>query len=213
MGIRFELEEAEKKAILRALKKVDREATIVLRRAVNNDAKKVREILAKQVNKSYAFTRKEGGSTNLTSIKGMMEITKATTSNPVAIIKAKGPSHDLIDLKVTQSGKKSRVLKAKVLKASKLTRLEHDGIKAFITTFRSGHMAVVERVKGKKALNRKSGKSREVTKNNMALKSLYTISKPTMLGGEHGYKSVALQVSAELEKHVNKQMDRLMGGR
>lgn len=176
----------------------ERDSNKLLRRAVNITAKKAMDMTAKATNKSYVYKFK------LEGIKEAMSLKKATMGNLEAVIKVKGPENPITNFKVTGQG--GKVLKAKVLRASKLTALQIGDIKAFMTSFKSGHEAVVQRVPDQKAKNRPPGKKSMITKHNQKLKALMSPSIPTMVGGEHGYGKVENEVSELLQRNVYNEM-------
>ncbi len=57
---------------------------------------------------------------------------------------AKGPMRDIMDF-MTQPNTDTAAAAAKVLNSGAMKPLEAGGLKAFITTFRSGHTAIVQR--------------------------------------------------------------------
>lgn len=186
--------------IMKALEGDVRTTKKALRKAINDTAKDAKKLIAHTANREYAGTKIKLGALN-----SAMSIQKATIDSLQATIKAKNPANDLSDFKVTKGGKKSGV-KAKVLKSSSLKSLQVGDIKAFLITFGSGHTAVVQRVSGKRAHSRKAGRKRTITRHNMALKALYSVSTTTMLGGEHGYGKVQNEIHNKLQQHIDHEV-------
>lgn len=118
------------------------QAPEILRLSINSAARKVRKSIVKQVGQQYTIKesilrdRKKGAPTVSAAKKGSIG----------AVIRSKGPVNDLVDFLV-QPGNDGA--KAKVLQSGSLKTLERGGVKAFITRFASGHIAVVQRQPGK----------------------------------------------------------------
>lgn len=114
----------------------------ILRLSINAAARKVRKQMAKDVGDIYTIQdsvlkdRKNGAPTVSAAKKGSMG----------AVIRSRGPVNDLTDFQVRTG---DRGAQAKVLRSGGLKNLEQDGVKAFITRFESGHIAVVQRQPGK----------------------------------------------------------------
>lgn len=53
-------------------------------------------------------------------------------------------------------------------------------------------------------------KSGRITKHNQRLKSLYSVSIPSMLGGEHGFLKVEGEVNTLLQENLSKEVAKLL---
>lgn len=167
----------------------------ILRKSVNEAANKTKKRLVIEAQKRYMI--KTSRFNKATKIK------RASTSTLQAIIKANGSVLELRDYKVTPNryanGKnRPSVFKGQVVKSGSPKSLEVGGVKAFITKFKSGHIAVVQRVAGKRM---KSNPSKEF------LKKLLSPSVPTMLGSE---KKVYGVVSPEIPKYLQESLRKYM---
>ena len=197
--IRITVSQSDISGINKVLENTSKNSNKVLRKAINDTAKKALLMIARTTAKAYV------GKFNVSTLKEKMELKKATVGNLEAIISSRGSANDLIDFKVT--GKSGKVLKAKVLKSSKLEKLVKGDAKAFISTFSSGHTAVVQRDSGGIIKSRRS-RSGKVTKHNQRLKSLYSVSVPSMLGGEYGYPRS--KVDELLQENISKEVAKLL---
>ena len=180
----------------RKLGNMKKEAPKVLKVALNDTAKEGRKDLASEAQKTYAV--KKAG------FNKSMKINKARVGNLEAEIVSEGRPLGLKDFKVTPAsykpgnGKPPDVIKAKVLKSSSYKPLEKGGIKAFVTQFSNGHIAVAQR----------RGDER------LPIKTLSSNSIPKMIGNEKRvYKVVKPKIQKNLKKNVNKQIKKVLSKR
>lgn len=209
MDIEVRVDENDLKRLEHTLKYLGEDADKGLAKVVNKTAKEAKKLLAKQSNSEYATT-----DLGLRGFNNAMNIKTATGKNPVAEIISKDGSRELYKFKVSpktatrKNGRRPRTFKAKVLKASSFKKMQTADIKAFVTTFKSGHTTLVERNPGKKIRNRR-GKG--ITKHNMALKALYAVPVPNMLAGEHGYLKASAMIDDVLQKNIDMEIEKLLG--
>lgn len=179
--------------IAQKLGNLSKDAPVVLKLAINETANKTRTLMAKEVQKAYTI--------KLGSAKKYMKIKKATTKKPVAIISSKGNPTIVNDHKISpakmQTGKnKPNIIKAKVLRKSKMKPLQREGIKAFLTKFTNSGLhkvGVVERV----------GKER------YPIKPIYSPAISQMLGSERNVLNVIQpEVGEILQGEITRQIDR-----
>ena len=83
----------------------------------------------------------------------------------------------------------------KVLNESKLTALEVEGRKAFETTFRSGHTAIVQRR----------------TEDRLPIKKLLAPAVPHLYG--KSYEEAELDYYGILQKHIQQQVEKVLAQR
>lgn len=178
--------------IERKLGQMRSEAPKVLKDAINQTAKQARKDLATEAQKTYVV--KSG------RFNRAMKIKNATAGNLEATIKATGKVMGLKDFKVSPAtmrtgANRPEILKAKVLKAGSMKSLEMGKLKAFITKFSSGHLAVAQR-RGTKRL---------------PIKTLSSNSIPTMLGNEKRvYGIVEPNIKKNLKDNVQKQVRKVL---
>ena len=141
--MRVEYDRNMLRRVEKKLGRMKREAPKVLKTALNDTAKVGRKDLADKAQKTYAV-KKSG-------FNKSMKINKARVNNLEAEIVSEGRPLGLKDFKVTPasykpgSGQPPEIIKAKVVKSSSYKPLEKGGIKAFVTRFSSGHVAVAQR--------------------------------------------------------------------
>lgn len=209
MAIEVRVDENDWRRLEHTLKYLGEDADKGLAKVVNKTAKEAKKLLAKQSNSEYATT-----DLGLRGFNNSMKVISATGKNPVAEIISKDGSRELYKFKVSpktatrKNGRRPRTFKAKVLKASSFKKMQTADIKAFVTTFKSGHTTLVERTPGKRMRNRR-GKG--ITKHNMALKALYAVPVPNMLAGEHGYLKASSMIDDVLQKNIDMEIEKLLG--
>ena len=209
MAIEVRVDENDWRILEHTLKYLGEDADKGLAKVVNKTAKEAKKVLAKQSNSEYATT-----DLGLRGFNNAMKVKTATGKNPVAEIISKDGSRELYKFKVSpktatrKNGRRPRTFKAKVLKASSFKKMQTADIKAFVTTFKSGHTTLVERTPGKRMRNRR-GKG--ITKHNMALKALYAVPVPNMLAGEHGYLKASSMIDDVLQKNIDMEIEKLLG--
>mgnify|MGYP001048540360 CR=1 FL=1 len=178
--------------IERKLGQMKKEAPKALKNAINQTAKQARKDLANEAQRTY--TVKTG------RFNKAMKIKNATSSKLEATIRAKGGVMGLKDFKVSpanmQTGKKRpEVIKAKVLKSGSMKPLQMGELKAFVTKFSNGHMAVVQR----------RGNERK------PLRTFHANSIPVMLGNErHVYGIVKPDIKKNLKLNVEAQVRKIL---
>lgn len=177
----------------------------VLRSAINNTAKKTKKVLEKQPKKDYFIVNKGG-------IKHEVDINKATTSMLSALVVSHGPVNELYDFKVSPraynpASRPRRGVKANVKKATGWKSLERrpgerDAYKAFIVQFKSGHVAVAQRIPGTKMRK----------KNKEQIKKLVSLSmakaNEVALRDQPKYEQ---EIHENLINNVNAQIARFLG--
>lgn len=192
------------KEIEHKLGRLKAETQKVLAKAVNVTAKQARKELQTEAKKTYTV--------KASKFNKAMKIKNATKSRQEATIIAKGSTMPLSDFKITpkapvQNG--TDAASAKVLKANKIKSLVLGGgeksgkdLKAFVAKFASGHVAVVQRVPGKKMKS----------KNKEALKEFYSVSIPKMIGNEKRvYGKVKPVISNNLKANIDIQIKKVIG--
>ena len=122
--------------VMRQLKTLPQQlgAPNVLKNALNSTARKVRRQIIKDSKGRYALKEKK-------ALQSESKILSASASTLEAAVLAKGPMRDIMDF-MTQPNTDTAAAAAKVLNSGAMTPLEAGGLKAFITTFRSGHTAI-----------------------------------------------------------------------
>lgn len=179
--------------------------TSVIKTAVNNTAKKAQGLLAQKASKVYAGKIAQKG-----SIVSASEVSKASASGQVAIIKFKSPVHEIKEFHVSslaiskttykKNGKRGgRKIKGNVIKGSSKP-LDN----AFVVQFKSGHVSVVSRVPG----SRMKGNPKKEK-----LRKLLSPSYPVMIANEKVYGETSEKIAEVLNEQIEKVMDKVLGGK
>lgn len=189
--IQFEFFNDTLPEIERRLGSMSDQARPVLKRALNNTAKRARKMLAEEARKKYAVKQANFN-------KGM-KIKNATNRKPDAIINVTGRPNELKGFKVSPStyrtgNDRPDVVKAKVIKANPQKELirPRDHVKAFIVKFKSGHVTLAQR-RGKKSL---------------PIDTKFSVSNPQMVGSKRVYQLLRPDIAAMLEAEIERQIDR-----
>jgi hypothetical protein len=208
--IRISIDENSLLRIKTVLESNEKKSAYILRKVVNETAKKAKQTIIKAVKHDYdiQYMKKDDKGNFL---KDNLEVKKATLKNLNASLVSKGNKLDVSKFKVnpnklSRTNDRPKVYKAKVLKSSTLKKMQVGNMKAFLVKFDNGHEALVQRVFGKRIKTRLG----KVTKHNQALESLYTVSMPEMFGGKHGYLKVQDEVDDILQENIYKELERAL---
>lgn len=160
----------------------------ILKNALTATARKVRRQIVKDAEGHYAI--KDKGILKDES-QGAPKVFSASTSDLTATVFSKGPMQDIMSF-MTAPNTDTGAAAAQVLNSGSLKALEYGNLKAFVTKFKSGHVAIVQR----------RGKER------LPVKKLLSPSVPHMLGnGEVRAQAEALTydtLQAEIRKRIEK---------
>ena len=140
--INIQIEEDEIAKINRRLREMQGKSPSILKKEINKAAEQMKKSLSREAKKKYV-------NTNVDMFRQDMDISKATVGSPVAVITAKGRPRSLVKFQIT-GGVEGESVSAKVFRKSPLEELintkAQPNIKSFITRFKSGRVAVVQRV-------------------------------------------------------------------
>ena len=179
--------------VMRQLKTLPQQlgAPNVLKNALNSTARKVRRQIIKDSEGRYALKEKK-------ALQSESKILSASASTLEAAVLAKGPMRDIMDF-MTQPNTDTAAAAAKVLNSGAMKPLEAGGLKAFITTFRSGHTAIVQR----------RGAERLPVK----VKKLLSPAVPHMMGNEEVRAEAEALAYETLQREIGKRIEQLTGAR
>lgn len=166
-------------------------APAVLARAMNLTANEIKRKIGKQARKKYAITDDR---ILKDKSKGAMYLEKATGADPAAVLISKGGMMEVMAY-TTRKNDSATAAMLKVLNESKLTALEVEGRKAFETTFRSGHTAIVQRR----------------TEGRLPIKKLLAPAVPHLYG--KSYEEAELDYYGILQKHIQQQVEKVLAQR
>lgn len=174
--------------VMRQLKTLPQQlgAPNVLKNALNSTARKVRQQIIKDSKGRYALKEKK-------ALQSESKILSASASTLEAAVLAKGPMRDIMDF-MTQPNTDTAAA-AKVLNSGAMKPLEAGGLKAFITTFRSGHTAIVQR----------RGAER------LPVKKLLSPAVPHMMGNEEVRAEAEALAYETLQREIGKRIEQLTG--
>ena len=204
--IHFFVEMEDLTQIESALGMAKDKSKMVLRTAINNTAKQTVNLLVDEANREYYIPKGK--------VRKTMSTKKATTGKLEAIVASEGPVNDLYDFRVrpkayNPSNRPKQGHTGNVRRGNKPSWLyldpgaNSDKYKAFVVKFKSGHVAVAQRVPGTQ-MRSKPWKE--------AIKTLYSPSTPNMLGYEQGvYGVVEPQIYDLLQKSIQEQILRYLG--
>lgn len=179
----------------------------ILKNALNATSRKVRRQIVKDAGGQYAIKNK-----NILkdTAQGAPEIQTASVSELTATIRSRGPMQDIMSF-MTKPNTATGAAAAQVLKSGTMKPLEVEGLKAFVTTFASGHTAIVQRnppakySKGQGARSDQYGEGADMTK----IKKLLSPAVPHMLGNE-AVRAEAERLTFEvLQAEIQKRIDKV----
>lgn len=189
--IRIDMEEELEKIVQRLKTMPDQIAAHkILKNALNAAARKVRKQFVKDAKGEYAI---KDASAMKDESKGAPKVLTATAANMSAAIRSRGPMQDIMAF-MTRPNTKTGAAAAKVLKSGSLTTLEMDGLKAFVTRFANGHVAIVQR----------KGADR------LPIKKLLSPAVPHMLGNETVRAQAEALVYETLQAEIDKRIQKIL---
>ena len=163
----------------------------ILKNVINSTARKVRKQLVKDAKGEYAI--KDTKALKDESLGGPKVLT-ATTANMSAAIRSRGPMQDIMAF-MTRPNTKTGAAAAQVLASGGMKPLEMDGLKAFVTKFASGHVAIVQR----------KGADR------LPVKKLLSPAVPFMLGNETVREKAEALAYETLQGEIDKRIQKVLG--
>lgn len=162
-------------------------APSVLAAAINAAANEMKRKIGQKTRKRYAISDKK----ILTDKnRGGMYLERAKGANTSATLISRGGMVEVMAY-MTRKNTETTAAMLKVLNESAMTALELEGRKAFETTFRSGHTAIVQR--------RSSSR--------LPIKKLLAPAAPFLYG--KSYEEAELDYYTILQKHIEKQIERV----
>ncbi|RDY30294.1 hypothetical protein [Lachnotalea glycerini] len=185
-----------------------------LKKAINETAKQAQRDAADAVRIKYAV--------KISGFSKAMPVKSATISRLEAVISSTGEANPLSRFKVRKNNAESSAY-AKVLNSSSLGDLTLKNssdagtdLKAFVQKLPNGHIGVFRRLTSSERKNQQTyfderGKKKTSRKN--AMRQLYTVSIPQMLGNEKSiYGIVEPNIQMNLQTNINRHMEEMMKG-
>lgn len=179
-----------------------------LANALNAAGRKVRKQIIIDAKGQYAVKNKKVFSDKN---EGAPQLFTASAAKLAAEIRSKGPMQDIMTF-MTRPNSETGAAAAKVLNSSELKSLEYGGLKAFVTQFASGHIAIVQRdppgqySTGKAARAAKYGKSADMTK----VKKLLSPAVPHMLANEAVRSTAEAMTYEVLQEEIRQRIEKAM---
>lgn len=182
----------ELKKIMRQLKSLPDQiaAPNILKNALNSTARKVRAQMVKDAKQRYAITDKR---TLKDEGRGAPQVLTASVSTLAATVRSRGPMQDIMAF-MTRPNTETGAAAAKVLKSGSMKPLEMGDLKAFVTTFRSGHTAIVQR----------RGADR------LPVKKLLSPAVPHLLGNEEVRAQAEVMAYDVLQSEIQKRIEKVL---
>lgn len=163
----------------------------ILKNAINSTARKVRKQLVKDAKGEYAI---KDATILKDESQGAPKVLTATTANMSAAIRSRGPMQDIMAF-MTRPNTKTGAAAAQVLASGGMKPLEMGGLKAFVTKFASGHVAIVQR----------KGADR------LPVKKLLSPAVPFMLGNETVREKAETLAYETLQSEIDKRIQKVLG--
>ena len=203
--------EAQLAAIIQKLDRLPDKiaAPNILKNAINTTARKVRKQITKDAAGVYAIKDK-------TILKqkdqGAPQVYTASASDLTATIKSRGPMQDIMAF-MTRPNRGTGAAAAQVLASGGMKPLEKGNLKAFVTTFASGHTAIVQRDppkqygSGRSARAGRYGANADMTR----IKKLLSPAVPFMLGNETVRGQAEALAYETLQAEIDKRIAKVLG--
>lgn len=163
----------------------------ILKNAINSTARKVRKQLVKDAEGEYAI---KDATILKDESQGAPKVLTATTANMSAAIRSRGPMQDIMAF-MTRPNTKTGAAAAQVLVSGGMKPLEMGDLKAFVTKFASGHVAIVQR----------KGADR------LPVKKLLSPAVPFMLGNETVREKAETLAHETLQSEIDKRIQKVLG--
>lgn len=163
----------------------------ILKNALNSTARKVRTQVVKDAKKEYAISDKRALKDDS---RGSPKVLTASVSTLTATVRSRGPMQDIMTY-MTTPNTKTGAAAAKVLNQGSMKALEKGDLKAFVTTFRSGHTAIVQR----------RGADR------LPVKKLLSPAVPHLLGNEEVRAQAEAMAYDVLQNEIQKRIEKVLG--
>lgn len=201
---RIELDEKMLKEIEKACMNMERNYKQLMKKSINAAGKQIQKLAVKEDTEQYAFKRKS-------AVKERVKEEKATAGKLEYIINALNERMEIGDYHVSNMGvgrQPKKGISGKVLNKNNSKQLKLNGVLAFVTQFKSGHIAVVVRVPGETYANPGERKSKgwDTTK----IEKLLSPSVHKSLKNAFPYKEK--EAYRILLDEISKSIDQALGG-
>ena len=208
--IRIDVEEELQRIIAQLDRLQDQVAAPnLLKNALNATARKVRKQIVKDAKGQYAI--KDTGILKYEK-QGAPKVLTATAASMSAAIRSRGPMQDIMAF-MTRPNQGTGAAAAQVLASGGMKSLEKGDLKAFVTTFASGHTAIVQRDppkqhgSGRGTRAGRYGANADMTR----IKKLLSPAVPFMLGNETVRSQAEALAYETLQAEIDKRIAKVLG--
>lgn len=207
--IRIDVEEELQRIIAQLDRLQDQVAAPnLLKNALNETARKVRKQIVKDTKGQYAI--KDTGILK-DEKQGAPKVLTATAASMSAAVRSRGPMQDIMAF-MTRPNQGTGAA-AQVLASGGMEPLEKGNLKAFVTTFASGHTAIVQRDppkqygSGRSARAGRYGANADMTR----IKKLLSPAVPFMLDNETVRSQAEALAYETLQAEIDKRIAKVLG--
>ena len=170
----------------------------VVAAAINSAARSTKNKIVKDTKERYATAND-----SVYSSSSALKVDAATGGDLTATLHSSGSMQEIMDFDS----------KPHVLSSSGMKSLEHNGLKAFLVQFSSGHKAIVQRVPGETYTSAGASKRAQKwgAKSDMTrIEKLLSPSAPQMFGNPDTVDPALERASELLDKQMEKQIEKAL---
>ena len=178
----------------------------VVAAAINSAARSTKNKIVKDTKERYATANDSVYSSSSSALK----VDAATGGDLTATLHSSGSMQEILDFDSKPNSGTSAAA-AHVLSSSGMKSLEHNGLKAFLAQFSSGHKAIVQRVPGETYTSAGASKRAQKwgAKSDMTrIEKLLSPSAPQMFGNPDTVDPALERASELLDKQMEKQIEK-----
>lgn len=175
----------------------------VVAAAINSAARSTNNKIVKDTKERYATANDSGSA---------LKVDAATGGDLTATLHSSGSMQEIMDFDSKPNSRTSAAA-AHVLSSSGMKSLEHNGLKAFLVQFSSGHRAIVQRVPGETYTSAGASKRAQKwgAKSDMTrIEKLLSPSAPQMFGNPDTVDPALERASELLDKQMEKQIEKAL---
>lgn len=181
----------------------------VVAAAINSAARSTKNKIVKDTKERYATAN---DSVYSYSSSSALKVDAATGGDLTATLHSSGSMQEIMDFDSKPNSGTSAAA-AHVLSSSGMKSLEHNGLKAFLVRFSSGHKAIVQRVPGETYTSAGASKRAQKwgAKSDMTrIEKLLSPSAPQMFGNPDTVDPALERASELLDKQMEKQIEKAL---
>ena len=179
----------------------------VVAAAINSAARSTKNKIVKDTKERYATAND-----SVYSSSSALKVDAATGGDLAATLHSSGSMQEIMDFDSKPNSGTSAAA-AHVLSSSGMKSLEHNGLKAFLVQFSSGHKAIVQRVPGETYTSAGASKRAQKwgTKSDMTrIEKLLSPSAPQMFGNPDTVDPALERASELLDKQMENQIEKAL---